>query len=111
MTRRELLQAIGISAAGPALLNAAPEERPDRLAGTQPLTWNGDLAERLMDGAHRFVEQQIARSTATRAKYWKRDVSSRAAYENSIEPNRRRFLHMIGAEDPRLPAQMEYWRG
>src|SRR5207237_5431411 len=32
---------------------------------------------------------------------------SRAAYEKSVEPNRRRFLHMIGAVDPRLPARME----
>jgi dienelactone hydrolase len=60
-----------------------------------------------MDGAHQFVERQIARSIAGRPKYWNRDLSSRAAYEKSVEPNRRRFLHMIGAVDPRLPARME----
>jgi dienelactone hydrolase len=104
MTRRELLQEFGVGLAASSLLNAGPVET---LPGTQPLTWDGDLAERLMDGAHQFVERQIARSKAGRPKYWNRDLSSRAAYEKSVEPNRRRFLHMIGAVDPRLPTRME----
>jgi dienelactone hydrolase len=107
MTRRELLQELGVGLAASGLLNAAPAASVETLSGTQPLTWDGDLAERLMDGAHQFVERQIARSIAGRPKYWNRDLSSRAAYEKSVEPNRRRFLHMIGAVDPRLPARME----
>ena len=91
MTRRELLQEFGVGLAASSLLNAAPAGPVESLSGTQPLTWDGDLAERLMDGAHQFVERQIAGSTAGRLKYWNRDLSSRAAYEKSVEPNRRRF--------------------
>ena len=32
------------------------------LTGTQPLTWNEDLADKMMAGAHRFVERKIAES-------------------------------------------------
>jgi dienelactone hydrolase len=107
MTRRELLQEIGAGLAASNLLITATARPVESLPGTQPLTWYGDLAERLMDGAHEFVARQIARSIGGRTKYWNRDLSSRAAYEKSVEPNRRRFLHMIGAVDPRLPARME----
>lgn len=60
-----------------------------------------------MDDAHKYVERQIAQSISSRPKYWKRDLTSLTAYESSIEPNRLRFLHMIGAVDPRLPVRME----
>jgi dienelactone hydrolase len=107
MTRRELLQTFGATLAAPNLVNAVPAGDIESLAGTHPLTLDGDLAERLMDGAHKYVERQIAQSVSSRPQYWKRDFSSRAAYEKSIEPNRLRFLHMIGAVDPRLSPDME----
>ncbi len=62
---------------------------------------------RMMDGAHRFVERKIAESIDSRAQYWRRDFSSRAAYEQSVEPNRQRFGRIVGAVDPREPAGME----
>jgi dienelactone hydrolase len=107
MTRREALQNMGwalaaAKVAGPARADAGPP-----MPSTQPLTWDGDLSERMMDGAHRFVERTIAESITTRPKYWKRDFSSHAAYEKSVEPNRRRFVEIIGAVDPRLAAGME----
>ena len=77
------------------------------LPGTEPLIWTGDLSERMMDGAHRFVERKIDESIQTRQKYWKRDLSSRLAYEKSVEPNRNRFMVNIGVVDPRLPVRME----
>ena len=77
------------------------------MPGTQPLTWTGDLSEKMMDGAHRFVERKIDESIRTRQKYWKRDLSSRLAYEKSVEPNRSRFMMNIGVVDARLPARME----
>ena len=84
-----------------ATANAQP------LPGTEPLTLEGDLSVRLMDGAHRFIERKIAEAPARRERHWKRDFSSRAAYEHSVEPNRRRFLARIGAVDPLLPPAME----
>ena len=60
-----------------------------------------------MDGAHAFVERKIAESVKTREQYWKRDLSSRAAYEKSVERNRRRLREIIGVVDPRVPVRME----
>jgi len=77
------------------------------LPGTQPLDWQGDLSERMMDGAHRFVEHKIGESIEKRQRHWKRDFSSRQAYEASVEPNRQRFKKIIGVVDSRLPARME----
>ena len=99
MTRRDLLQKIGFTIAAKDLLQAAPAQPIRPLPGTQPLTWDGDLAERMMDGAHKYVERIILESVEARRKYWKRDLSSRAAYEKSVEPNRARFLKIIGVDD------------
>lgn len=77
------------------------------LPGAQALTWEGDLSERMMDGAHRFVERKIERSIQNRAQYWKRDLASRFNYETSVEPNRQRFTKIIGIVDPRVPVTME----
>jgi dienelactone hydrolase len=77
------------------------------LPGTQPLTWEGDLSERMMDGAHRFVERKIEESLQSRQKHWKRDFTSRQTYERSVEPNRQRFMKTIGVVDPRVAGAIE----
>src|SRR5262245_18900495 len=81
---------------------------PAILPGTAPLEWpEADLSERLMDGAHRFVERKIAEAPAGRTKFWARDYSSAQAYEQSVDANRQRFKTIIGAVDQRLSAAME----
>ena len=94
-----------------ALVIALPgyaTERVEALPQTKPLDWEeSDLSSRLMDGAHRFIERQIAESVAKRSQFWSRDFSSSAAYANSVQPNRLRFQTIIGAVDPRMPARME----
>ena len=85
----------------------APAGQIHSLPGAQPLTWEGDLSERMMDGAHRFVERKIDEATQGRQKYWTRDFSSREAYERLVEPNRQRFMKSIGVVDPRVPAALE----
>ena len=88
MTRRELLWTLAAGSlleAEPAALRALP--------GTGALDWQGDLSVRMMDGAHAFVDRQIAESVGKRPKYG--------------PPDRGRFLHMIGAVDPRVPVAME----
>lgn len=101
MTRRDLLKSAALLTA-PRIASAA-----DALPGTAPLTWDGDLSVRMMDGAHRFIERKIAESITRRQRHWHRDFSSRAAYEKSIEANRARFHKIIGLVDPRLPAHIE----
>jgi dienelactone hydrolase len=87
-------------------LPVLPEEAPP-LADTRPLTWQGDLSDRMMDGLHVFIERKIEQSVDKRARHWKRDASLPAAYEKSIQPNRERLRRLIGVVDPRLPARME----
>lgn len=103
MTRRDFLQCMALTAAAAGLSAAAPSPLP----GTQPLTWDDDLSERMMDGAHRYVQRKIAESLQNRKQFWHRDFSSQDAYEKSVEPNRAYFRHIIGAVDERVPVAME----
>jgi dienelactone hydrolase len=88
-------------------LPAAGAKEPATLSGTAPLTWEGDLAGRMMEGLHAHAERRIAQSVQKRTSHWKRDCSSAAAYDKSIEPNLRRFRKAIGLVDARLPPHME----
>lgn len=85
---------------------ASGEEIP-LLPGTTPLTWQGDLADKMMEGLHGHIEQKITQAVEKRARHWKRDSSSPAAYDKSIQPNRWRLQKVIGVVDPRLPVRME----
>jgi len=92
---RPLLGAIA-SALTVAITAAEP------LPGTASLDWpEEDLSARMMDGAHRFVEQQIAQSREKRQKYW-----ALASKEN-IDGNRQRLREIIGAVDQRSAPRME----
>lgn len=71
------------------------------LAGTRPLTLEGDIAVDTIEGNDRFLLREIEASVERRTKLWNRDTSSAAAYSKSIDPNRRRFAAMIGVRDPR----------
>ena len=77
------------------------------LPETSPLSWEGDLSERMMDGLHRYIERKIAESIEQRGQHWNRDFTSPEAYEQSIQPNRQRLESILGIVDPRVPARME----
>jgi putative membrane-bound dehydrogenase-like protein len=93
------------------LLNAlfwTGRRTPDRrqaqaLPGTKPLEMQGDLAAQMVEGIGRFLLRQIDESVERRKQYWKRDVSSREAYDRSVAPNRERFRQSIGVVDARIP--------
>jgi dienelactone hydrolase len=87
--------------------SSAWAQPPANLPKTDPLTEDGDLSVKMLDGAHRFVEHKIEASVASRAKRWQRDPSSPTAYERSIQKNRDSFRRIIGVVDARLPAAME----
>jgi dienelactone hydrolase len=83
-------------------------EPAEILPQTRPLDWpEADLSARLMDGAHQFIERQIDESVGKRKRFWHRDFSSPAAYDQSVQLNRTRFQTIVGATDSRLPARME----
>lgn len=75
----------------------------DQIAGTAALTMEGDIASALVDGVDRFLLKELDKSVERRAAFWKRDFSSAAAYNASIEPNRKRLAHILGVRDPRVP--------
>ncbi len=71
---------------------------PAVLPGTAPLA-PGQGGVGNWDGA---IDAEIGRATAARPQHWKRDFSSAENYNRSIEPNRTRFAHIIGARDARV---------
>jgi dienelactone hydrolase len=103
VTRRELLKRTALAVSVPDFSKAQTA-----LPGTAPLTWDDDLATRMMTGAHQFIDRLIAESPSRRATHWHRDFSSPAAYERSIAPNRERFRRIIGAIDPRVAPAPEH---
>src|SRR5437868_9319823 len=76
----------------------------DALPNTASLDWpEEDLSGRMMDGAHEFVEAQIAQAREKRQKYWPaRDPGDRA-----VEANRQRLREIVGAVDKRSAPRME----
>ncbi len=76
---------------------------PEVMPGTKQLTLEGDISVIMMDGAHKFIELKIDESIGNRSKLWNSNLSSREAYELSVEPNRRRLMKYIGVEDKSEP--------
>jgi dienelactone hydrolase len=94
-----LITAIALAGSLPA---ADPVSFPAVLPGTERLTIDRPLDEVMVDGIDRFALREIERAAADRAEKWRRDVSSRAAYEKCLAPYRERLRQYIGAADPRV---------
>ncbi|MFQ5929172.1 MAG: hypothetical protein ACE5MK_05705 [Acidobacteriota bacterium] len=77
------------------------------LPNSEALTLEGDLAAEMVAGIDRFLMRELEVSVERRAAHWKRDLSSPANYAESVATNRRRFLTIMGAVDPREPVEME----
>ena len=118
MTRRKLLQRMGQLTIASPLACAAPgaigesgryynegadnSSPPQQLAGTQPLTLEGDIAAQMIEGMRQFLVQETNASIGQREGLWRRDFLSRQAYETSVAPNRERFRKVIGLIDERV---------
>src|SRR4051812_41839715 len=86
-----------------AVAFAQPKVSGPQLAGTQPLTIEGDIAAQMVAGIDKFLVREIDLSVERREKYWNRDFSSPEAYNKSIEPNRQRLKKILGIVDERVP--------
>ena len=75
------------------------------LNGTNPLTFEGDLAAQMVEVLDGYVTDAIADSVEKRETLWHRDYNSHEAYVKSVEPNRERFKKQIGCLDERLPIE------
>jgi dienelactone hydrolase len=73
------------------------------LAGTAPLTDQGDLSAQMVAGIDTFLMKQTEQSIAGRSTHWHRDFSSAEAYNSSVQANRERLRKIIGAVDSRVP--------
>jgi dienelactone hydrolase len=89
------------------LLFASVAANAQTLPDTQPLTMPGDLAAQMVAGIDKFLDREIEASVARRAERWQRDFSSPENYVKSVEPNRQRFLKIIGAADSREPVEVQ----
>lgn len=81
------------------------------LPRTERLEWDGDPAAGMVAGIHRLLDRELTNSREARARHWKRDFSSWAAYERSVEPNRERFRRITGTVDPRFPFPAPFLSG
>jgi dienelactone hydrolase len=91
-----------------AIFSTARAAPPEALPQTRLLDWpEEDLSSRLMDGAHRFIEQQIAAARTNRSRYWKSDRLSGPGWETVLAENRERLRKIVGAVEPRLPPRVE----
>lgn len=78
---------------------------PEVFPGTKALSPEEDRSIKILDGAHAYIEEKINEASSSRAKYWRRDFSSREAYERSVDANRQRFMEIIGVTDKSQPLQ------
>jgi dienelactone hydrolase len=80
--------------AGPAWAQSLP--------GTAALQMKGDLASQMVTGIDQFLLRELDKSIQRRSVFWKRDLTSPAAYSASVAPNRMHLQKIIGAVDSRL---------
>ncbi|MBX3398054.1 MAG: hypothetical protein KF873_04885 [Gemmataceae bacterium] len=68
----------------------------DPLPNTKPLTTEGDLAKRMVDGIHKYLDRELEAATKR---------------ENAARPDRERLKYILGVVDPRVPTKLEYVGG
>jgi dienelactone hydrolase len=93
-----ILLVCALSASPPAFFAADVIPLP----GTAPLRDDGNLTERVVDGANAYMRNETKRVAAARETLWKPDYASRPAYEQSVDANRKRFHAYIGLKDSRV---------
>lgn len=74
----------------------------DPLPDTKALTLEGDITDKLVADADKFVLRQVENSLEKRAQYWNRDSANRGAYEDSVKKNRERLSYILGVRDERV---------
>ena len=68
------------------------------LPGTQPLVMDGDLASKMVDGIHLFLDRRLQEVQKERDQLW--DRADRIQF---VTASRQRFRKIIGAVDRRVP--------
>lgn len=80
----------------------AADSFPNTLPNTVPINEvlsSDEMFAKMMMGAHKWIDQKILDSKNQREKYWNRNFESQSSYDQSVEVNRKRFMHYIGMQD------------
>lgn len=75
------------------------------LPKTQPLTIAQPLDEVMVDGIDRFALRAIEAARVARPQRWKTDLSSPAAYAQSLAPYRAQLQQILGVVETRVPGR------
>ena len=96
----------GLTLAAIALETIADDAR---LPETTPLKWTeSELPDRLMDGAHRFVERKIVDAAKDRHRFWPPADASAEVWKQAAQANRKRLTTIIGAVDERQAGLIDH---
>ena len=95
-----VLVALGVVGSPPFFAAESYAADGPPLAGTQPLTWTGDISTKMVTDLHKFADQETAASVARRARHWKRELSSVEANRTSLQANRERLAKSLGVTLP-----------
>ena len=79
-----------------------PNVYGEPLPNTEKLTWEGDLASRLVDHVDQFLRRELQRSVDRREHHWQRNNTSASAYAISVRPQRAKLASSVGLRDPRI---------
>jgi len=79
------------------------EIKKEVLPGTKPLTLEGDLAERMLSGAHRFLDRKLAEVLVRRSNHWEKGLSSLKNKESFLDENRKVLARILGITEKRVP--------
>lgn len=101
---KKTVATMGLLALLPLVLNSVCAE-DTILPGTKRLTLQEPLDRLMVRGINQFCMRELERSRESRKGRWQRVYSSVNAYEESVAENRKRLSTILGAVDPRLPAQ------
>ena len=79
------------------------EIKKEVLPGTKPLTLEGDLAERMLEGAHRFLDRKLTETLVRRSNHWEKGLSSPKNKEAFLDDNRLQLARILGITEKRVP--------
>ncbi len=79
------------------------EIKKEVLPGTKSLTLEGDPAERMFEGAHRFLDRKLVETLVRRSNHWEKGLSSPKNKEGFLDHNRKELARILGVTDERVP--------
>ena len=90
-------------------LSLGIELRKEVLPGTKPLTLEGDLAERMLSGAHRFLDRKLAETLACRPHSRHGQSMRKTKPKRSTSPQDNTSCLHINSQGPGNNQKAKFW--